>query len=68
VRLPLRLRGKAMSVRVDDLTSDVTAESEPHDTSGSDSSGAWEAEDRYRELRDRMARDAERTRAEAYDD
>lgn len=57
-----------MSVRVDDLTSDVTAEAAPQEPSGSAGPGPWEAEDRYRELRDRMARDAERTRAEAYDD
>ena len=57
-----------MSVRIDDLTSDVTADAEPQQPAGASSAGAWEAEERYRELLERLARDTGRTRAEGYDD
>jgi hypothetical protein len=60
-----------VTVHVDDLSSEVVAE-------GGASSGAagpppaepppWEAEDVYRAVRERLARDADRTRAEAYGD
>ena len=59
-----------MTVRVDELTSDVTVE--PHSGGGAAATGAQpspaERGEDVRALMERLARDAERTRAEAYGD
>jgi hypothetical protein len=61
-----------MAVRVDELTSDVTVEPEaapaPGPTGGAPARTRWQQADEHRALRERLARDAERTRAEAYSD
>jgi cytochrome c556 len=61
-----------MAVRVDELTSDVTVEPEAAAPSGpaggSPARSRWQQADEFRALRERLARDAERTRAEAYSD
>jgi hypothetical protein len=64
------MRRLRVTVRVDDLSSDVVAEGASVGGAGPTPPAppAWEAEDAYRALRERVARDAERTRAEAYDD
>ena len=53
-------------VHVDELTSEVVAEPEPD--SGAESAAPADEEDRFRAMRDRLARDAARTRAEGFDD
>jgi hypothetical protein len=56
-----------MTVYVEELTSDVTPEPEP--SAGPVAApAAWQLEDNLRALRQRLARDAERTRAEGYSD
>jgi hypothetical protein len=56
-----------MTVHVEELTSDVTSEPEP---AGGAMAGptSWQLEENLRALRARLARDAERTRAEGYSD
>lgn len=59
-----------MTVRVDELSSEVVAEPEaqPAGVPAPESEEAWQLAERHRMLRERLARDAERTRAEAYGD
>ncbi len=60
-----------MPVYVDELTSEVSVEAGAASTPSNAQSQAqspWQAADAYRALRARLARIAERTRAEAYDD
>lgn len=63
-----------MPVRVDELTTDVTVEGESGGASGGGSPVAggpvrsWEQLDAARAARERLERDSERTRAEAYGD
>jgi hypothetical protein len=59
-----------MTVRVDELTSDVTVEPGANKAAGSGSppTAPPEHADDMRALMDRLSRDAERTRAEAYGD
>ena len=58
-----------MTVRVEDLSSEVIPEVEPQGQAGMEPGlPAWELEERLRALRARLARDAERTRAEGYGD
>jgi hypothetical protein len=57
-----------MTVRVDELSSDVSVEREPESTAGVPPQETWQQADAFRAMRERLARDAARTRAEAYDD
>jgi hypothetical protein len=61
-----------MTVHVDELTSDVVVETE---AAGAEEPGAterpasrWEEEDRFRALRERLARDLLRTSSEGFND
>lgn len=56
-----------MSVHVDEMTSDVVGEPAPSTTPSSGTT-PWEEEERARAVAERVARDAERTRAEGFDD
>jgi hypothetical protein len=57
-----------MSVHVDELTSEVTADAAPAPPPASAPPTVWQEQARLRALRERAARDAARTCAEAYDD
>jgi hypothetical protein len=57
-----------MTVHVDELTSEVTPETAPALPSGPAPATVWQEQARLRALRERAARDAARTCAEAYDD
>jgi len=68
LRLRLR-RGLLMPVHVDELTSEVSVDTGAASTTSSgQAQSPWQEADAYRALRARLARIAERTRAEAYDD
>jgi len=63
------------AVRIDELTSEVVAEdaqtagaTQQAATRGDSASTVWQEQARYRALRERVQRDALRTRAEAYSD
>jgi hypothetical protein len=63
-----------MTVHVDELSSDVTVETEAARTgaagaaAGRTETPPWQQLDALRALRDRLARDAERTRSDGYGD
>jgi hypothetical protein len=58
-----------MTVRVEDLSSEVIPEAEPQGPVGLEPGlPGPELEERLRAVRERLARDAERTRAEGYGD
>ena len=59
-----------MTVRVDELSSEVVAEPETHPAGAAEAAeeDVWQLAERRRMLRERLARDAERTHAEAYGD
>jgi hypothetical protein len=57
-----------MPVRVDELTTDVSVEHDRTGESGAASPPRWEPAESARAIRERLARDEERTRAEGYGD
>jgi hypothetical protein len=58
-----------MTVRVEDLSSEVIPETETQGPVAMEPGlPAFELEERFRAVRERLARDAERTRAEGYGD
>jgi hypothetical protein len=58
-----------MPVHVDELTTEVSVDTGATSTpSNAQAQSPWQEADAYRALRARLARIAERTRAEAYDD
>jgi hypothetical protein len=65
----MRLWGaEIVSVHVDELTSEVTADAAPAPPPAPGPATVWQEQARLRALRERASRDAARTCAEAYDD
>lgn len=57
-----------MTVHIDEMVSEVTAEPEPRATAPGAAMMEWEEQERWRAARERIARDRLRIQAEDYDD
>jgi len=57
-----------MTVHIDEMVSEVTAEPEPRATAPGAVMMEWEEQERWRAARERMTRDRLRIQAEDYDD